>query len=337
MDYTIPKYSEDRSVDIGKSNLEKLKKGRGKLEFSGVYIHLAPVCNFDCAGCFASPEKKESRRLSYETVCRIVDFAGDRGAESVVFAGAGEPMLDPDFYRICQYANKKGLQTILFTNCSMIKDIEKAKEVLLNGPVIGKLYSMNEKKYDEIVNKKGAFEETMKGLKLLIEAKEELEKSGKKVVLGVDCYATRRNRKDVQDVLRFCRKNKIVPYIEAFIEIGQTKQAVEEMRLTERELTLLFGELKRIDREEFGIETPLKAGSRNYGQDACFKATHMFSVRNNGDVHACVCSLGKIGNVYKNKDAYKSLEEAFDTKHALLESLKCENCSVKVNPKFLKC
>ena len=337
MQYKIPKYSEDRSIDIGKQNLKAIKTGKGKIKFTGAYIHLAPICNFRCDGCFTHMEIIERMRLKFKAIKRIVDFAKDRGAKSIIFSGAGEPTLDPEFKKIIRYIKKQKLQIVLFTNLTTLKNKKEAKKFLESGPVIAKLYTLNEEKYNKITHFKSAFKFAMRGLEVLLKAKRELEKQGKKIILAIDSYITKENFMDLPDLLRYCRKNNIIPYFEGFIELGQPTKIIKKLSLTEKELAQLFIKLKKVDKEEFGINTPMHPWSRNYGLDVCKKATHMFSVREDGNVYMCVCSLRKIGNVFDMEDPYQSLEKTFDIKNKwLLDYFVCDKCSKLINPKYLK-
>ena len=336
MKYTIPKYSEDRSVDIGKENIINLKKGKGELQFTGAYVHLSPECNFNCSGCFTHAQSKDKTRMTLSHIQRIVDFVKDKNGKTITFAGAGEPTLDPEFNKIVNYIVGKGLQTVLFTNLSTLKSVEQAKEYLKNGPVIGKLFTLHESKYNTITGNSTAFKSAMNGLTLLLEAKKVLKKEGTHTTLAIDSYISKENYEDLPGLLRFCRRNKIIPYFEAFIELGQSEKLNKKLSLNEKELAHFFMRLQEIDRKEFDIKTPIHPWSRNYGQERCRKATHMFCVKEDGNVYMCVCTLRKIGNIYSKKDPYEALEEILNIKNsALINYLKCDHCSKRVNPKYL--
>lgn len=338
MKYKIPYYSEDRSVTIGKDNLKSLRIGNRKLRFNGVYIHLAPICNFRCVGCFTHWEKNQHDRLNFKTIKRIVDYARDHDVKSVIFAGAGEPTLDPEYQKISNYIIRKGLHIVLFTNLTTLKTTAKAKKMLQSGPIIGKLYTLDKEKHNHMTENELAYKCARRSLKLLIKAKKDLKFSNPKqnVTLAIDAYASQENYQDLPDLLRFCRRNDIVPYFEAFIELGQKPEIINKYALTEKELTNIFIKLQGIDKKEFGIKTIIKPGSRNYGQDPCNKATHMFSVRENGDVRMCVCTLRSVGNIYDNKDPYQALENIFSScNKKLLKYFKCDKCSKQVQKKYL--
>lgn len=337
MNNKIPKYSENRALDIGQKNLEILRKETGKIKFTGCYIHLAPICNFKCEGCFTHVKSRKKISLDFKTIKNIIDFAKSRGARSIIFAGAGEPTLDPDFEKIVKYIKKQNLQIVLFTNLTTLKNIKQAENFLNNGPVIGKLYTLDKQKYNKITHYHKAFESAMRGLVFLLAAKKNLEKQGEKPTLAIDSYITKNNYLDLSNVLRFCRENKIIPYFEAFIELGQTKRDIKKFALSEKSLAKLFLELQKIDKQEFNLKTLIKPGTRNYGQDICQKATHMFSVRENGDVCMCICSLRKVGNIFNNKNLYKELENIFNVKNKALKNyFVCDKCSKVINPRDLR-
>jgi len=273
-------------------------------------------------------KSRRTNSLSFNDIKQIIDFSASRGAKSVIFAGAGEPTLDPLLKKILNYIKKKKLKSVLFTNLSTIKSITQAKYYLENGPLIGKLFTMNEKKYNKITNCSTAFKNAQNALKIMLKARNELKVQGKNTVLAIDSYISKENAMDLPDLLRFCRKNEIIPYFEAFIELGQSIEVIKKYALSEKQLSLTLNKLKEIDKKEFGIKTKLVEGSRNYGQDICNKATHMFCVKENGDVAMCVCSLRNIGSIYEDKDVFKSLEEMFNIKNSkLLDHFKCDKCS----------
>jgi MoaA/NifB/PqqE/SkfB family radical SAM enzyme len=329
--YKIPDYSEDRSGKIGEHNLKVLQTSSGKLNFTGVYIHLAPVCNMRCKGCFTHVDQLGKERLNFNTIKRIIDFAKDSGARTIILAGAGEPTFDPEFKRVRGYIKEQDLKTVLFTNLSTIKNENEAKSLLEDGPVIGKLFTLNKRKYDDITNCSNAYDAAIDGLCFLLDAKVKLEKEGKVVTLALDSYITRDNYMDLPELLRYCRKREIIPYFEAFIELGQSAELVKELALSEKELRRLFRELKQIDKEEFNIDVPLHPCSRNYGQDVCKKSTHMFSVRQDGQIYMCVCSLRPAGNVYQRNDPYESLRSIFMKENKwLIDYFICDECSQQI-------
>lgn len=335
--FKIPKYSEDRNIDVGKHNLKAIKNGQGIIKFTGAYIHLSPTCNFKCDGCFTHAKHLKKIKLNFKQIKRVIDFAKDRGVVSIIFAGAGEPTLDPEFKKIMDYIKEQNLQMVLFTNMTTLESKKQAREFLLLGPVIGKLYTLNEKKFNQMTHCKDAFQSTMRGLNFLLKAKNELEKESKKVTLSMDSYITKKNYMDLPDLLRFCRKNKITPYFEAFIELDQPKKIIKKLALPEKELAQLFLKLQKIDKKEFRIKTLILPRSRNYGMDICNKSTHMFSVREDGNIYMCVCSVRKVGNINNQRDPYKSLERIFNIKNKWLQNyFKCEKCSKMINPRYLR-
>lgn len=131
------------------------------------------------------------------------------------------------------------------------------------------------------------------------------------------------------------QKNNIVPYFEAFIELGQPKESVEKLGLTAEELTKIFFTLQKIDKEEFNIETSVIPGMRIYGQPVCNRGTHMFSVRINGEVFPCVSAVSNsLGTIYDDEGTKKSLEKIFEPGNEKLKKMFCEVCSKRVQKKY---
>lgn len=87
----------------------------------------------------------------------------------------------------------------------------------------------------------------------------------------IDSYISKENADDLKDVLRFCRKNNIIPYFESFITKGFNEKDYKNKILTQGELDNFFLDLQKIDEEEFSIKTELKKGMRVYGQNPCIK------------------------------------------------------------------
>ena len=234
-------------------------------------------------------------------------------------------MLDQNFWNALDFAHKQGLWTIVFTNGTLItkdnaKILFKKKAI-----VIAKLNTLNQEKQDLMVGGiKDAGKKMLKGIKHLLEA------GFKTPRLCIDSYISKENAEDLKDVLKFCRKNNIIPYFESFITKGLDKNDYKNRILTQDELDNLFLDLQKIDKEEFGRKTELKKGMRVYGQNPCIKYWTMFSVRANGNVALCVSDNEIIGNIRKNP--LKKILVANNKKILDRYKFGC-NCSITVSDK----
>ena len=339
----IPNYSnEDFLEKVRKHNFEVAKTEKGKFQYNAVFIDLNAVkelpsgekigvcCNFNCPGCFKTSEKRYclTDRLNFNEIKQVIKFAKERGVKAVVYAGLGEPMLDQDFWNALDFAHKQNLWTIVFTNGTLItKDNAKIlfREKTI---VIAKLNTLNRRKQDLMVGGiKNASERMLKGIKYL------LETGLKAPRLCIDSYILKENAEDLKDVLRFCRKNNIIPYFESFITKNLDESDYKNKILAQKELDKLFLDLQKIDADEFNLKTKLNKGMRVYGQNPCIKYWTMFSVRANGNVALCVSDNEIIGNIRKNP-----LEKILVANNKkILDRYKfgC-NCSITVSDKVEK-
>ena len=335
--FEIPSYTNNRELlnRIMENNKRTAKTGKGRILFNSVFIDLNSVvelpnkqkvwngCNFRCPGCFKLTDRQENLdRLTFPEMQNIVDFAKERGAVSITIAGAGEPLLDQDFWKAMEYVNKKGLTLNVFTNGTMIDEERANKLFKSKANIIVKRNTLDEIKQDYLVgNIKGASKKIEEGLNKLLKA------GFKAPRLAIDSYISKQNQGDLPDLLRYCRKNQIMPYFEAFITVGQEEVRYSDRILSQKEFNALFKKLQKIDEKEFGIKIKVFSGARVYGQLPCIKNYTMFSARTNGNIAPCVSSNYTIGNMRK-----QTLEEIFNPREnkRLKEAyLTPCNCSMK--------
>lgn len=75
-------------------------------------------CNLRCAFC--DEWKKDSKDVSFEDICKIIDLAVDFGIGSYN-AWSTEPLLRKDLPEIMEYAQSKGMKTFMITNGLLLK------------------------------------------------------------------------------------------------------------------------------------------------------------------------------------------------------------------------
>lgn len=321
--------------DITARNIAAIKAGEGVLELSGAYIATAGDCNFQCNGCFLHvPGADNTSRLSIEEMKGVVRYTESRGGKVIAFAGKGEPLMDPALPEILAYIRERKMESVVFTNGTLI-GYENANLLLSSGSVIAKRNSMDSRVQDELAGVAGADKRMRQGLEILLKTREEKLRKGEKCGdIGIDTAISRKNMEGLPDLLRYCRNHQIIPYFEAFIELGQTDETNAKMALTQPELNELFLELQRIDKDEFGIETPVTNGMRTYGQPPCDKWGHMVAVTVDGGIEACICGWNcRYGNIHDGPTA--SVEEnmalAINAANAEVQAkMHCSNCSKRI-------
>jgi radical SAM protein with 4Fe4S-binding SPASM domain len=122
-------------------------------------------CNNDCAHCY-NARSRTYPELSTKDWFAILDRLWDLGIPHIVFTG-GEPTLRDDLPELIAHAEANGQITGLNTNARRLKDADFVNRLINAGldHVQITLESHLENIHDEMVRSKGAWQETVAGLK----------------------------------------------------------------------------------------------------------------------------------------------------------------------------
>ncbi len=261
-------------------------------------------CDFDCEYCYTVLETVadgttfHAASLAGELVLSerlaLIDAAADLGATCYDIVGAGEPLLDPHCLAQIEHAVKCGMQTVLFTNGSVLGSLKKGREVAerlweLGTTVVVKHHGAAEI-HDRIVRRKGAAERRDRALALLMELG---FNTGTPTRLGIDNIVYQATIEGIPDCLRWCRKNNVYLACSSFIPSGRTRKDTEQAA-SWSELERVFAECRRID-EEFGIQHSGMMPFIGSGS-ACTQYLGLY-VTILGDVHGCVGKMETYDNV----------------------------------------
>jgi radical SAM protein with 4Fe4S-binding SPASM domain len=122
-------------------------------------------CNNDCAHCY-NVEGRQMDELSTAEWIHILDRAWELGVPHIIFTG-GEPTLRDDLPELIAHAERNGQITGLNTNARRLTDaqyVEKLAQAGLDHVQIT-LESSEAEIHDQMVRTKGAFTQTVNGLK----------------------------------------------------------------------------------------------------------------------------------------------------------------------------
>jgi len=142
----------------------------GKLTTDGfpqtVLLELTYRCNLDCRHCYLTKDSRE-KEIGAADVKNIIRQIADLGCLHLIVTG-GEPLMRPDIFEILYYARRAGLTTHLFTNGLLI-DSDKVMALKNTGltSLEVSFYSLDERRYDFLVRRKGAFRKLMNSIELL--------------------------------------------------------------------------------------------------------------------------------------------------------------------------
>jgi len=128
-------------------------------------------CNNNCSHCYNARERNYPE-LNTERWKQIIDKLWDIGIPHLVFTG-GEPTLRDDLAELVRYAEQKGFITGLNTNGRKLADPAFLQSLIDAGldHVQITLESHIASVHDEMVLAKGAWEETVQGIKNVVNSK----------------------------------------------------------------------------------------------------------------------------------------------------------------------
>ncbi|NMC35277.1 MAG: radical SAM protein, partial [Veillonellaceae bacterium] len=133
-------------------------------------------CNLRCKHCYlgerrftppGGPGTDARGELTTGEIKRIIDEVAAAGCLRFLITG-GEPFLRPDVLEIVQYAKKKGLLTVLYTNGTLLT--QEIVEKLAEFPPLYleiTLYGMSQETYETVTGIPGSYARCMRGIELL--------------------------------------------------------------------------------------------------------------------------------------------------------------------------
>lgn len=127
-------------------------------------------CNLRCKHCYTDAGVGLEDELTVEEIKELIDELADMGVLSITFTG-GEPLMHPHIFELMEYAKKKPLTVLLFTNGTLLTEeiVEKLKEMkVLNVSV--SIDGPDSDTHDAFRSVKGSFEKTIHGVNLLRKA-----------------------------------------------------------------------------------------------------------------------------------------------------------------------
>ncbi|MEM4071797.1 MAG: radical SAM protein [Candidatus Micrarchaeaceae archaeon] len=283
--------------------------------------NITKQCNLKCLHCYANAGPfKHKDELTLEEKLNVVDQLADAGVPMISFSG-GEPLISPDFWKVADYAHKKGMYTSIATNGTTLtkENVEKLKQVGVQYIEIS-LDAPEPKTHDMFRGVQGAWARTVEGIKNAVAAKS--------FDTGIATTATKYNLNEIPQMIDLAIELGVKKFIVFnFIPTGRGKDIIAE-DLSPKERTDLLNYLydrwqeKKIDifstsptYSMIGIERVLAGTGKTYSPthfatDAgtvgvgiadfiggCGAGRLYAAMEDNGDVEPCVFLPIKVGNI----------------------------------------
>jgi len=142
------------------------KEAKGPSEGVTLIWNLTNLCNLSCKHCYSSANLMREEELETEEVWRLIPKLKDVGVRAVILSG-GEPLLREDIFDIAEAIKYYGLKTYLSTN-GLLVDERKIERIRSSFEYVGISIDGEPTLHDSFRGKKGAFERSMKALRLLM-------------------------------------------------------------------------------------------------------------------------------------------------------------------------
>ncbi|MBF0456646.1 MAG: radical SAM protein [Nitrospirae bacterium] len=147
-------------------------------------IETTSVCNLRCPFCRATDLRTAIKQgfMSWETLKKVMDEAGEHGLYACKFNFRGEPLLHKDLFKFIRYAKEKGLVDVFFNTNGTLLTADKAKGLIESGldRLTVSFEGFEKEMYEK--NRVGAnFEEVVKNVETLRDLKAQLGSKTPKV------------------------------------------------------------------------------------------------------------------------------------------------------------
>jgi radical SAM protein with 4Fe4S-binding SPASM domain len=284
-------------------------------------------CNNDCAHCYNARERNHPE-LTTEQWFKILDELWALGVPHIVFTG-GEATLRDDLPELIQHAEANGQITGLNTNARRLADMAYVNRLVEAGldHVQITVESCDEQIHDEMMRLKGAFRQTIAGLKNVLATR---------LYVMTNTTMLRTNVHKIPDTLDFLA-DLGVPTIglNALIYSGQGLTVGTGLRENELQPILDIATQKTSARGQRLIwYTPTQycefdPTASNLGVKGCTAALYSMCIESNGDVLPCQSYYTPLGNMLTDSwDSIWNHDLSIRLRERLDLPSKCEGCPI---------
>jgi radical SAM protein with 4Fe4S-binding SPASM domain len=291
-------------------------------------LSLSYTCNNHCPHCYLPKNIDENGRLTTDEWKQVIDKLWYIGIPQVVFTG-GECTLQSNLVELVEYAKEFTSGIISNGTRISLNLARKLKKADLDWIQIT-LETNNEKTHDEMQGRKGAFKETIQGIKNCVKAG---------LIVSVNATLTKKNYKDIKGLINLAKKLKVSAVsTNAIIRAGRGAKVKNEQGIDEKLLNKIVKEAKEYAHKKgilfnwflptcYENMNPVKLG---FGERGCSACSINMMIEPNGDVIPCQSwTSKKIGNILEDTwDSIWNNPESVKIREGKYNKHKCsvENC-----------
>ncbi len=284
-------------------------------------------CNNDCSHCYNARERNYPE-LTTDEWKLILDKLWNLGVPHVVFTG-GEATLRNDLPELIRHAESNGQITGLNTNARRLADMKYAERLVAAGldHVQITVESCDEQIHDKMMRSKGAFKQTIQGLKNALASK---------LYVMTNTTMLRTNVRAIPDTLDFLAEIGVPTVgLNALIYSGSGLTVGTGLHESELQPLLDMAVEKTSARGQKLIwYTPTQycnfdPTQSNLGVKGCTAALYSMCIESNGDVLPCQSYYTPLGNfLHDDWDSIWNHKLAVQLRERQNLPFKCETCEL---------
>jgi len=284
-------------------------------------------CNNDCAHCYNARERNFPE-LSTEQWFKILDQLWELGVPHIVFTG-GEATLRNDLPELIAHAEANGQITGLNTNARRLSDERYVQKLVDAGldHVQVTVESCNEQIHDEMMRARGAFKQTIAGLKIAL---------NNKLYVMTNTTMLRTNVHTISNTLDFLADIGVPTIgLNALIYSGHGLTVGTGLHQSELQPILDIATRKTAERGQRLIwYTPTQycefdPTANNLGVKGCTAALYSMCIESNGNVLPCQSYYHPLGNMLTDSwDSIWNHKLSIQLRERQNLPAKCETCSL---------
>lgn len=315
---------------------KEVKKALELNEILQLTVYTIGICNAECPSCFISQADDKYSELTLDEYLLLIKDAANMGVKTIKISGAGEPLIVKDIIPILDLCYELELTTVIYTNgitlgdhkmCASIYGFDSYELIdYLKSRNVSLVYKFNsaiDKIQDYLLGKDEFAGKLYRGIFNLL-----LKDYNRDNRLAFQTIITPYNLKEVEDLYKFCRNLKIIPYFETVLKKEEATNHTD-LYLSDQENRVIFEKLSEIDREIYGIDWFPVPSFANF---QCTELYYSMLIDNFGYIRVCAGIWKEYGNIreesinwYWNEPNFKRIRNELDNK---LKG-KCKNCEIR--------
>lgn len=301
---------------------QSLKKKTIQPDCKRVFVELTPQCNLRCRHCFngSDPDVCADQLITLAEVKNLVDQAHALGVWQFDLTG-GEVFLRDDLFEILTYLNQRGMMVKLFTNLTLLDEVDIPKLRQCNvAKIVTSLDGYSAEVHDAFRGAKGSWAKTVQNIRLLREQGFDL---------NVNVMVGDHNYHEINQLIDFLRFELQVAYMpDVIMPIGRGC----EIRNAETYAPCL-GYLNHIKRQETPCNVQEMGEFELHPQTSCGVGENFIFITAEGTFNLCQSlSYRQSGEFSFGNIRTDTLEEVWTQRMEPFRQIRCENqdqCSAK--------